>query len=368
MVMGLMRQGWRNESGQVLPITVLFMGLIIGAAAISIDVAKVSALRNQAQTATSAAALAAAQTLARELQSGYNASANSDSIQYPSNPTAVADMIYQSNIKTAIPNNGLDSNPVVHYYLGTSKTPITVLPSTITASQLPIYVTVQASGSTVLNFASALGISMANVKPLATAVVDPQAEANTAGMVPLAMPASANLPLANPYGSDGWDSYLMVSKIYDAFRGSANGGVPSWVTTGTPINFHQIYGAGGMGWIEMFNSYQQLAFQNYIVAGSTGSSYWNDLSKYGIVDGATVYFPVANPTPTSNKGENAVIPIVGFITAKILNVPNTQGTNAGFEFKVISQLALNDTSNFSIGSSYLDANYVAQLVSNNNVP
>ncbi|MCY0910057.1 MAG: hypothetical protein OWR62_16920, partial [Sulfobacillus thermotolerans] len=201
-----------------------------------------------------------------------------------------------------------------------------------------------------------------------TAVVDPQAEANTAGMVPLAMPASANLPLANPYGSDGWDLYLMVGKIYDAFRGSPNGGVPSWVTTGTPINFHLIYGKGSMGWIEMFDSYQQLMFQNYIVAGSVGSSYWNDLSKYGIVDGATVYFPVANPNPNYNHGKISSIPIVGFITAKILNVPDAKGTNAGFEFKVISQVALNDTSNFSVGSSYLDANYVAQLVSNNNVP
>ena len=358
------RKGLGSESGQVLPITVLFMGVIIGAAAISIDVAKVSALRNQAQTATSAAALAAAQTLAGELQAG--SSANGATISSPGSPTQEADIIYHSNIETAIPNSGLSTAPTVEYYLG-GGSPVTVLPSSINSNQLPIYITVQANGSTPMNFAAALGVSSAKVKPLATAVVTTQTEASTTGMVPLAMPASAVLPSSSPYGVGGWDNYLIKGQYFDAYRGSSSGKTPSWVTGGTPINFHNIYGSGGMGWLANFSSLSQLDFEDYNAAGGTGSSYWNNLAAYGITPQATVYFPVGNPNPKDNNGSNSTIPIVGFVTAKIISVSGQTGTNAGFEFQVQSQVALNDT-NIVKNSSIFGANYLTQLVSNGVIP
>ncbi|OLZ08395.1 hypothetical protein BFX06_06105 [Sulfobacillus thermosulfidooxidans] len=373
-------RGLRDTKGQSLPIVILFMGLIIGAAAVTIDYGKVSALRNQAQTATSAAALAAAKALSSDLSNGYNATNGTYTIN-PQNPTNVADQVYSQNIRSAIANSGLSNPPIVKYFLGGSSTAVATLPSQLVSTNFPIFITVSASGTTPMNFGSALGIPVAKVKPLSTAEVGFQAEVSTSGMVPLGLPAGpiADLPIQNPDGPTGWDSYLTVGSKFFVYGGNQSGNGPAEQPGVTYIQLQNAYGSGLMGWLYSKKYLpSELSIPSLNLQPQTGSCSWaqmlnrsslpSDSCSFGqyIQPGQIVYFPVVNPNPKANNGQNSTLPVVGVVTAQILTDPSGSGINTGFELKILSQTAVNQTLNYNASSSITNFSY--SLVPNNSVP
>ncbi|WP_171822738.1 pilus assembly protein TadG-related protein [Sulfobacillus thermosulfidooxidans] len=388
----------RDTKGQSLPIVILFMGLIIGAAAITIDYGKVSALRNQAQSASSAAALAAAQTLAAEIN-GEVSSSNSNTQGYVNvpltNPTTVAQKIYQENIKSAIAHSNSLNTCTVTYYIG-SLNPQDKVSSNPSSIQLginsPIYVQVTSSGTTTMNFGSALGIGSANITPKATAAATIQFKISNGLVLPLL------LPVSNPLSSTGnWQNYWRDGEVYAAYRGDGSGNVPSWTTGIASTNiiaYHKswkslgdgcsksaIFGDGGFGW---YNNNEYASLQvGEVIKGKAGSNEWQH-ALASINPGQTVVLPVAYPhsydqnTESGNKCPNdsaKTVEIYGFVTATIdsvhdthdsvNNMNNTNGEpDVGFSFTIDHRYAVSSTLS-SNNTTNLSLSYTAYLVPNN---
>ena len=340
------RKGLGSESGQVLPITVLFMGVIIGAAAISIDVAKVSALRNQAQTATSAAALAAAQTLAN----------NVSGATVLGDPTTAADTVYQDNIRSAIGNNGLNKKPTVTYSLRTQNGTLISegsLPTTIT---VPIYIHVRAAGTTPMNFGQALGISTAKVDPESTAVVGTQVGIGANSYAPFLLP----------------DESWQIGDTYNIIKGSGVGKntAPSG-TTGFS-NLQNLYTSGTFGWLgttspALYVSPQPSgsalpngAVDEVPVITGVRTAWQNPCHVFGngCSSGLSVFtFPVGNQALATGHGHYNVVPISGFLTAKIVD--------AGKQFFTIEILSNMAQSNQIVGNGPNSSAISYSLVPNN---
>jgi hypothetical protein len=311
------------------------MGLIIGAAALTIDYAKVSALRNESQTATSAAALAAAKSLVSSGPVSGGIKLSLQQLNGVNGALSEAKTVYQEDIAHTIHHTGL-GNLKLTYSVGKPSNP----PET--AAQLsqqsianpitvPIYIHASASGATSMNFGAALGISAASVRPESTAVFYADTSAvNNSNFVPLGMP---NTHTYSP------------GQTFYAYRGdSGNGNSPP--TTPTPIEFFKIYGSGSNGWLQLNQQILQVGTNlNFPVKGTPGTSPWNFLP---IQEGDIVIFPVANKQASSINGNTGTVPLIEFITAKINAVNlNSQGKpatgkNAGFTFTVLSDTAEND--------------------------
>ncbi len=360
------RKGLGSESGQVLPITVLFMGVIIGAAAISIDVAKVSALRNQAQTATSAAALAAAQQIASQIN-GEVQGISTRPIS-TTGPTAAAQEIYKSNIATAIGHSSTLNNCQVSYYIGS--TPQSSGSLNLTSLTVPVYVRVTAEGNTPMNFGAALGISSASVKPEATAEIVPQSEISTNSMLPLVLPATAGDVAKLPLSSttiNTWSTYWKPNQQYAAYRGNGNGLIPQWAESlghNYIIPYHKSTGSGilGDGLFGWFPVSSTLSIGNNI-SGIPGAAHWKAVLKN--VENNQVYIvPIGNPDPNENKE----ITVLGFATITIDAVYGRKSEpNVGFLFTLDGDTAL--PGNTILGSKTpTPVNYSVQLVSNSSMP
>ncbi len=315
-----------NSSGQSLPLVVLFMGLIIGAAALTIDYAKVSALRNESQTATSAAALAAAKSL---IPSGTVSGEITLSSTQLDRASFEANTVYQEDIAHTIHHTGL-GNVTLTYSVGKpSNPPETATQLSQSSITAPIYIHASASGTTSMNFGAALGISAASVRPESTAVFYADTSAvNNSNFIPLGMP---NTHTYSP------------GQTFYAYRGdSGNGNSPP--TTPTPIKFLKIYGAGADGWLQLNQQILQVGTSLNQAKGTAGSKLWHSLP---IKQGDIVIFPVIVDT-TNGKykqlhGANGTVPLYGFITAKIDAVnPKSEGSHAGFTFTVLSDTAEND--------------------------
>ena len=375
------RKGLGSESGQVLPITVLFMGVIIGAAAISIDVAKVSALRNQAQTATSAAALAAAQQIASQINDVVQANGTTSSSTVPivtMGPTAAAQEIYKSNIATAIGHSSNLNNCQVSYYVGSTLQPSASF--TLSSLTVPVYVRVTAEGSTPMNFGAALGISSASVKPEATAEVVPQSKISTSSMLPLLLPATAGSETNLPDNKvNTWSTYWTIGKKYAVYRANASGKVPSWIPNG--INYPYLipyltgggsggtgstkFGNGVFGWISNLNSTLTIGEPVSVNPGTHGWS--TELAN--VVARQLYVIPIANPMTID--GQNSTSNILGYATITIDEVNNEVSNGGesglGFVFTLDSDTALpGDT--LSASTPQNPVNYSVQLVSNSSVP
>ena len=371
------RKGLGSESGQVLPITVLFMGVIIGAAAISIDVAKVSALRNQAQTATSAAALAAAQQMVSQINGEVVQGASTGSIS-TTGPTAAAQEIYKSNIATAIGHSSNLNNCQVSYYVGSTLQPSASF--TLSSLTVPVYVRVTAEGNTPMNFGAALGISSALVKPEATAEVVPQSEISTNSMLPLLLPATAghvaNLPLSSTT-INTWSIYWQTGSEYAVYRGNGTSSPPSWtsvVSRNNIISYHKngvgggsgIFGDGSFGWISGLSTTLATGSNVSVVPGAAG---WRTRLA-NVAAGQLYVVPIANPV--TFHGEKSTSTILGYATITIDEVNNSVSnggdSNLGFAFTLDSDTALpGDTISTSTPPSS-PVNYSVQLVSNSSVP
>ncbi len=337
-----------NSSGQSLPLVVLFMGLIIGAATLTIDYAKVSALRNESQTATSAAALAAAKSLERTLQQQYGGSNGSITFTLPSGTISVsssdfvsaynqANTVYQDNIRRAISHTSALGTLVLTYSESPtgkveSANELLTTNSTIT---LPLYIHASASGATAMNFGSALGISAASVRPESTAVFYADTSAvNNSSFVPLGMPLNQ---------CNGQPTSYTPGTLFTVTRvAGKNHTCPSSPTT---IDFGPhgsgSYGHGSFGWLNLAGNVLTVGES----AGTPGSSEWNILQTEGVTSSRIVIFPVVNGHLTGHNGQ---VKLYGFITAKINAVNlNSQGklatgNNAGFTFTVLSDTAEND--------------------------
>ncbi len=311
-----------NSSGQSLPLVVLFMGLIIGAAALTIDYAKVSALRNESQTATSAAALAAAKSL---IPSGTVSGEITLSSTQLDRASFEANTVYQEDIAHTIHHTGL-GNVTLTYSVGKpSNPPETATQLSQSSITAPIYIHASASGTTSMNFGAALGISAASVRPESTAVFYADTSAvNNSNFVPLGMP--------NKY------TYSPGTTFY-AYRGDKGKG-NSAPATPTPIKFLGIYGPGSDGWLNLTGNVLTVGES----AGVPGSSEWNakNLTTFIFSSGIVIFPVVADQTSTIN-GANGQVKLDGFITAKIDAVnPKSEGSHAGFTFTVLSDTAEND--------------------------
>ncbi len=337
MVMKMFR-GLKNSSGQSLPLVILFMGLIIGAAALTIDYGKVSALRNESQAATSAAALAATKSLEGSLQTGSATGSftvkSNGSITFSSLPATItlnlsnvysqANTVYQDNIRHAISHTSSLGTLVLTY----SETPTGPTQSFNQSSSsatltLPLYIHASASGSTSMNFASALGFAQAKVVPKSTAVFDADTSAvNNGNFIPLGMPNTY------PY---------QPGTTYYAYRGD-NGNMSS-SSSPIPIMFLGIYGSGSDGWLALGGPMLTVGSS----AGTPGSSEWNNLFGEGVVASRIVMFPLVDAQTSTIHGNNGQVQLDGFITAKIDVVdPNSNGSHSGFTFTVLSDTAEND--------------------------
>lgn len=335
---------WRSKRGQAIPITIIFIGVIAGAAAISVDVGRVYALRHQAHLATSAAALAAAQSVSNELNQAVEADPTvtpSISTVNVSSPEAAADAVYQQNIKTALPNSGLGGNPTVtiqpitENYLGTLSSTSPQYKA-LSPDVGMILVEVSASGSTPMYFGRAVGVPTAGVRETSAALVGVQNSLIKKALLPLAIPATGNsTPPTSSADNYSWEKNITVGTSYFVYRGSNGSHEPS-LPAGTPssaipIKYHNFFGSGNDG-ILLYGS------GSYVTIGSTvgtvstvrakrGSSEWNTLSNE--TPGQTIYLPVGN----SDK-DHSNITVVGFITATIIAGNGNTGANAGFSFTV----------------------------------
>lgn len=342
----------KSKSGQVLPVAVLFLGVLVGSAAMAIDVAKLSALRNQAQTAVSAAALAAAQVATQELNGQivqYHPTpitaaiySNVDSANSPASQAAIS--VYHTNIMRAIPNQGLSSNPTITY--------------TVTSSG-KLLIKVSASGTTQLSFGRVLGVPLGHVVQSATAEVAAQVGASTQNMLALAFPSVGNSsPPETSLGSTQWQHNMPPGQSFYAYRGDHGTGTvnpPSGSPSGTEVvKFLDVYGSGNDGHIQLPSN--MLTTQSSLAdASGTGSSYWKTLSS--LKSGTVTTIPIGNSYHLNGGGS---ISIVGFITVTIDSTSqrSTAGTHAGFVFTVDSlsantpdqQLVGTNSSSFSIGS------------------
>ena len=332
-----MLRGLKNSSGQSLPLVILFMGLIIGAAALTIDYGKVSALRNESQAATSAAALAAAKSLDQSIGNPitFNSSNSSPSVLLNSNELEAvytqANTVYQDNIRHAISHTSSLGTLVLTY----SETPTGPTQSFNQSSSsssssvtltLPLYIHASASGATPMNFASALGFSQAKVTPESTAQLDVDTSAvNNGNFVPLGM------PLTSTYTYTPGTQYTVI-------RGSDRSSNSS---SSTNICFAHgypgSYGSGSFGWLDLPTNVLNVGES----LGTPGSSEWNILSQEGVVASRLVMFPLVGQATGSGSGVKVVLD--GFITARIDAVdPNSNGSHSGFTFTVISDTAEND--------------------------
>ncbi|WP_242823867.1 pilus assembly protein TadG-related protein [Sulfobacillus thermosulfidooxidans] len=390
----------KPTSGQALPIVILFMGLIIGAAAVTIDYGKVSALRNQAQSASSAAALAAAQVIANEINADLSSSNTSVTINL-ANAENTAKAIYAENMNTAIAH----SSSLNSCYVSISLTPEKSSgkdknqekkdknqdsgDDNQNSQQLtvyldsPIYVQVSSSGTTPLNWGSLLGIPTAQITPKAMA----EASIGSSVLVPLLLP--------------DWQNYWFKGSQYAVYRGSGDSSAkPSWTQTENISPCHIIayhkqnqnngdsstsgcnnsvfYGNGEFGWIKTDNQSSKANNNNLyvgdVVKFSTGTEQWKqelDPKKTirPLSPGQVVILPVAYPysdkekqdngnassDKTDNKDKSAQI--YGFITATInyINPPAAAGkdgsdnqseTDIGFSFTVDQVDSSNSTSPF----------------------
>lgn len=370
------RKGLGSESGQVLPITVLFMGVIIGAAAISIDVAKVSALRNQAQTATSAAALAAAQQMVSQIN-GEVQGTSKGSIS-TTEPTAAAQEIYKSNIATAIGHSSTLNNCQVSYYIGSTPQPSGSF--TLPSLAVPVYVRVTAEGNTPMNFGAALGISSASVKPEATAEIVPQSEISTNSMLPLVLPATAGDVTKLPLSSttiNTWSTYWQTGSEYAVYRGNGTSSPPSWtsvVSRNNIISYHKngvgggsgIFGDGSFGWISGLSTTLATGSNVSVVPGAAG---WRTRLAH-VAAGQLYVVPIANPVTIN--GENSTSTILGYATITIdvvnKNVSNGGDLNLGFVFTLDSDTALPGDTISTTTLPKFPVNYSVQLVSNSSMP
>ena len=340
--------GLLNSSGQSLPLAVLAMGLIIGVAALTIDYGKVLGLRNESQTATSAAVLAAAKSLDQSLtgssgQISFSSSSGTIAVALPDLQTAdtQANQVYQDNILPAISHSS-NLNTVTLTYseslTGSYQSAQQFLQSHSSGIQLPLYIRASASGSTTMNFGSALGIPSAQVKPVSTAVLeaDTQAAVNS-NFVPLGMPT-------DPSGNNTCfpQSYLPGS-TYFAYRGDSGGNTPP--ASPMPIKFLGVYGPGTDGWLKLSQKILQVGANVMYVKSKSGSSPWNRLPFQA---GDRVILPLVyvkkdTCTTKSNDSPHGQVKLTGFITAKIDSVdPNSEGSHAGFTFTVLSDTAEND--------------------------
>lgn len=380
-------RGFRDTKGQSLPIVILFMGLIIGAAAVTIDYGKVSALRNQAQSASSAAALAAAQTLATEINAQISSS-NSATQGYVdislTNPTTLAQKIYEKNIRTAIAHSNSLNTCTVTYYIGSLNTQDKVS-SDLSSIQLtinsPIYVQVTSSGTTTMNFGNALGVGTAKITPKATAEDVIQFQISNGLVLPLL------LPVSNPLSATGnWRNYWSDGAVYAAYRGDGSGYVPSWTsgiassnviayhksgkTSGTGCSKSGIFGDGGFGW---YNNKKYSSLKaGEVIKGNAGSNEWRHALAF-LNPGQTVVLPVAYPyTYDQNASSKQNCPndsaktveIYGFVTATIDSVHDTHGEpGIGFSFTIDHRYSISSTVS-SDNTTNLSLSYSARLVSN----
>lgn len=319
----------------------------------AIDVAKLSALRNQAQTAVSAAALAAAQVATQELNAQivqYHPTpitaaiySNVDSANSPASQAAIS--VYHTNIMRAIPNQGLSSNPTISY--------------TVTSSG-KLLIKVSAAGTTQLSFGRVLGVPLGHVAQSATAEVAGQVGASTQNMLALAFPSVGNSsPPHKSLGSTQWQHNMPPGQSFYAYRGSNGSGTvkpPSGSPSGTEVvKFFNVYGSGNDGHIQLPSN--MLTTQSSVTedASGTGSSYWKTLSS--MKPGTVTTIPIGNSYHLNGRGS---ISIIGFITVTIDSTSqrSTAGTHAGFVFTVDSlsastpdqQLVGTNSSSFSIGS------------------
>ena len=325
-----------NSSGQSLPLVVLFMGLIIGAAALTIDYAKVSALRNESQTATSAAALAAAKSLEEQLApSGTVSGGITLSSTQLSTASSEANAVYQEDIAHTIPHTRL-RNVTLTYSVGNPSAPpetaAQLSQSSITA---PIYIHASASGATSMNFGAALGISAASVRPESTAVFYADTSAvNNNNFIPLGMPLDQLN--TQPFSYTPGTQFTVERK---------SGKCSSSATTIEfgPHGFGS-YGPGSFGWLNLAGNVLTVGESVPTKSpGKPGSSNWNFLYKEGVTSSRIVIFPVVNNQTSTIHGANGTVPLCGFITAKIDAVnPNSKGSHAGFTFTVLSDTAEND--------------------------
>lgn len=328
---------WTDRRGQVLPLTVLFLGVLLGASALVIDVGRVRLLRDQTSAAATAAALMAAQVLTRQLN-GEISSSNPPSIAAVDTATAQQDAVavYATNMAHALPNSGLGTpasvtiQPITSTYLE-SLPPNSPQYQALSADVGMILITVSATGTTPMYFGGAVGVPTAQIHEMASALVGLQTGVPTTNLVPLAMPATGdNQTLSLPIPPNDWTNYIARGQSYFAYRGNNGGHVPSepaGTPSGTiPINFLGLFGAGNDG-ILSWGSPPYVNLGNAF-AGVTGSAEWNAFTSLPV--GKTAILPVGD----SVHNGHGTIQVVGFITAKIDAVAGGKGTNAGVVFTI----------------------------------
>lgn len=371
-----MKDKFRDRAGQSLPLVMVFMGLILAMAAVTIDVGKVLSLRNQAQSASSAAALAAAENINAQINTQLNpvTTASGYVTVTLTNPTSLAQAIYANNIKTAIPHSSSLNTCQVTYFLGSLKNPVTGDPASVSLTvNSPIYVQVRSSGTTTMTFGSAIGVGIANVAPLATAESGAQANVSTLKMLPLL------LPLTNPLSNtnQAWRNYWADNQDYAVYRGSGSGKTPSWTGSYPPANviaYHKspgdgtcggsgIFGSGGFGWFDKEN--ESTLGVDQVIQGQPGTEDWKS-GLQSLQTGQEVILPVAYPYGGSGcKDTSKEVTVYGFVTATILSVHDQGGeTGIGFSFHVDHRYAVNSTASPNNPSSSLAISYSAQLVPN----
>ncbi len=330
-----------DRRGQALPITVLFSALIVGAAALTVDVGRVYVMRNQASAAVSAAVLAAAQTLTHEL----NLEVAANPTQPPSITTldtadaiAAGDAVYQSNIKSALRGSNFDQNPTFTFQPVTTQYLSGYSPSSPQYQKWSPYqgmVVVQAvaQGTAPMDFAVMLGVPKSTVTAQSTAMVGLQNGVPTSALLPLAIPASGDDPSASlPIPSNTWEQYIAPGQTYYLYRGNSSGKEDCSFPPGTPtgaiaVSYHNLFGAGNDGALAL-NSAGAYVDIGSSVQGQTGSAEWNTLSSLPV--GETVILPVGDSV---HNGSGSV-QMVGFVTAKVLASNGEQGTNAGFVIQI----------------------------------
>lgn len=341
-----LRQFRTQQTGQSLPIVVLFLGVLFGAIALAVDVGKVYALRNQTSTATSAAALAAAQVISAGLnsqiaggpstsslqlaQSVTTSSCSSSSSSICSKAVQAADQVYTDNMRGSIPNNNLDTNPTVQ---------IVVEPTSSSQSPGEIVVSVTtAQGSTSMPFGAVIGVPTAFVQQTAEAAVGLQSSVTFNALLPLMMPDQPknkfDLYAAKPSPINSWLSqFIPNTTSLFLVRGSSNS--PPQPPQGSPpgtitVSFHNLYGSGNNGILENSTDPNATVGQTLMVGGVTGSERWLP----SVTVGQTVIMPVGYGYHSGASEDS--FPVLGFITAKVDFVTSTTtGSKAGFVVTIL---------------------------------
>ncbi len=339
---------------------VIFMGAIIGAAALSVDVGRVYVLRNQSRAATSAAALAAGQAITQELNQEIASGNGTQSISNLSPPAKqAATFVYEQNIAHALPNQGLSQAPTVTVRLITTSYLNDLTSAQQTALQPylgMVLIEVSDTGTTPMYFGGAVGVPRAKVTPVSAVVVGMQTGVPKNALLPLAMPATGIYTTNKGKKTNKtnktkntWEANIPIGTTFFAYRGQdqpgrheskdnnqndgqlndSNGSRVPPLPPGTPssaidIEFHNLFGSGNYGILQ----YRSGAYVDVGGSVSTrhGSSIWNQLSNP--TPGETIYLPVGNST--NNKSDR--VSVLGFLTATV--IAGKSGANAGFSFTI----------------------------------